>query len=72
MARSKHWKMNPFGPPWVYTSTDSSEFKAIREHARDVWLSNKGEPNEEREKLVRASLVEMGEWLEKILGEKEE
>lgn len=47
----------------------SSEYRTIYEHAFSVWDSNSKEPRSERCKYVRASLIEMREYLNDLIGE---
>jgi hypothetical protein len=67
--KTKDWSMNPL--KWIHLdNVGASEVSAIRDHAEAVWYSGEdnGDPPKKREVSVRASLEEMREWLDTILG----
>ncbi len=58
--------------PTAWTDPDevgSSEYRAIHEHAMEVWNSNPNEDDDEREQYVRASLEEMQGYIASLISE---
>ena len=69
MALLKRWNMDP--RKWKDPDeVGSSEYRAIHEHAMSVWNSNEGETIADRKEFVAASVREMREYLNEIIGER--